>query len=104
MTNEEIKGLCYVATFGGDDGKEYKVYDIDKCIELLRRKVDQEREDGELLAYNCEKRARKEIIEKAVKWLEKDFEECRFDNHVYDYCIDDFDEYIAGFRKAMTEQ
>lgn len=32
-------------------------------LSVMQRKVDQEREDGELLAYNCEKKGRRETLE-----------------------------------------
>lgn len=41
--------------------------------EYMQRQIDQANEDGELLAYNCEKRVRQEIIDKACKWLEEQF-------------------------------
>lgn len=57
------------------------------------RLIMQAKEDGELLAYNCEKRVRKEMIDKACEWLKINY------GH-FDGSIEDL---VADFRKAMED-
>lgn len=64
MTREEIKKQCYTKSLTSND-----YYDIDKCIDIMQRQIDQAKEDEELLAYNCQKRGYREAINDTVVWL-----------------------------------
>lgn len=70
MTRDEIKKQCHTKTLVFADGKtQAPIYDIDKCIDIMQRQIDQAKEDGELLAYNCQKRGYREAVNDTVVWL-----------------------------------
>lgn len=109
MTQEEIRNAAWDAQEGQifitmssafENGFEQGIKFMQ---EHMQRKLDQANEDGELLAYNCENRVRKEMVEKACKLLCKTcnitsggaiLKECNY-KPCYRY---------NGFRKAMLNE
>lgn len=71
MTIEEIKEVVDLSLVESIKEKDKRIEELDKVNSLLQLRLAQERENGELLAYNCEKRAREQMIDKACEWLKE---------------------------------